>query len=124
MQALLESGYCIHESTRFNIRVCPGLEQAGPTNTHHRRKSILRFRPASPDRKTKALRFARLLMRADACHGVHGSHDVHGGHGSADGAHGTRSRIRSNGAGPVGVVVKTTHRLGIEPDMSRGAGQR
>jgi hypothetical protein len=34
-------------------------------------------------------------------------------------AHGTRSRIRSDGAGPVGVVVKMTHRLGIEPDMSK-----
>jgi hypothetical protein len=51
-------------------------------------------------------------------HGGHGSHDVHGGHGS-HGAHGTRSRIRSDGAGPVGVAVKITHRLGIEPDMSK-----
>jgi hypothetical protein len=51
-------------------------------------------------------------------HGVHGSHDVHGGHCS-NGAHGTRSRIRSDGAGPVGIVVKRTHRLGIEPDMSK-----
>jgi hypothetical protein len=51
-------------------------------------------------------------------HGVHGSHDVYCGHGS-NGTHGTRSRIRSDGAGPVGVVVKITHRLGIEPDMSK-----
>ena len=78
---------------------------------------------SSPEKHSPvAARFARpqnesfaLCPTDDACHGVHG---VHGGHGSSHCAHGTRSRIRSDGAGPVGVVVKTTHRLGIERYVS------